>query len=90
MPEKKDKLSFEKAITELEQIIENLESDELTLDNAVSNFEKGIGLLRICESHLKSTEGKLKELLKGEHGELVERVLGRTIDSLTAGDDSHE
>ena len=84
---KKD-VPFEKALTELEQIVEKLEGDDLTLDGALEYFEKGIGLMRACESHLKSAEGKLKELLKGENGEFIEKVLGSTADAIIQGDDA--
>ncbi len=76
-------LSFEKALHELEQVIEKLEGQELTLESALEHFEKGISLMRACDTHLKSAEGRLKELLKGENGEFVERVLGITMDTFT-------
>ncbi|MBD3346137.1 MAG: exodeoxyribonuclease VII small subunit [Chitinivibrionales bacterium] len=86
----KSDVTFEKALKNLEGIIEKLESDDLTLDKALEYFEKGISLMRTCESHLKSAEGKLKELLKGEDGEFVEKTLGITADSLISGDYDNE
>lgn len=80
---------FEKALADLENIIEKLESDDLTLDTALSHFEKGVALMRSCENHLKSAEGKLKELLQGEDGELVEKILGNTADALSR-DNAHD
>ncbi len=81
---------FEKALADLEGVIEHLESDELTLDSALGHFEKGISLMRACENHLKNAEGKLKELLRGQDGELVEKILGNTADGLLTGDTSNE
>jgi exodeoxyribonuclease VII small subunit len=84
---KKD-ITFEQALAELEETIATLEGDELTLDTALANFEKGIGLMRACEGHLKSAEGKLKELLKGKDGEFIEKILGSTASAIISGDDN--
>jgi exodeoxyribonuclease VII small subunit len=90
MPEKTESLTFETAIKKLEDIIAGLEDEDLTLDKALKNFENGIKLMRTCENHLKNAEGKIKELLKGEDGALVEKVLGATRDSLNSGENSDE
>jgi exodeoxyribonuclease VII small subunit len=89
MPPKKKK-TFEQALTELEAVIEKLESDELTLDEALSSFEAGVKLIRTCEGHLRGAEGKLRELLKGEDGAFVEKVLGITLDSVIGGEEFDE
>lgn len=85
---KKD-LTFEKAMADLEEVIARLESDDLTLENALSCFEKGVSLMRTCETHLKSAEGKLKELLKGEDGEFVQRILGPVTGGFLSRDDGN-
>jgi exodeoxyribonuclease VII small subunit len=82
--------TFESAIEKLEKIISNLENDDLTLDKALEGFEKGIKLMRICDNHLRNAEGKLKELLKGEDGEFVEKVLGLSLDSVMGGEDIND
>ncbi|MCP4647375.1 MAG: exodeoxyribonuclease VII small subunit [bacterium] len=82
--------TFESGIKKLEAIIEDLEDENLTLDKALGQFEKGIKLMRVCENHLRNAEGKLKELLKGEDGEFVEKVLGVTLNSVVGGDDFDE
>jgi exodeoxyribonuclease VII small subunit len=88
MPQKQD--TFENAIKKLETIISSLENEDLTLKDALENFEKGVKLMRICDSHLRSAEGKLKELLKGENGTFVEKALGITLDSFIDGENSDE
>ena len=88
MPQKKE--TFETAIKKLEAIISSLENDDLTLKEALENFEKGVTLMRTCDNHLRNAEGKLKELLKGENGEFVEKTLGITLDSFIDGDDLDE
>jgi exodeoxyribonuclease VII small subunit len=75
-------MSFETALKELETVIAKLESQDLTLTNALDYFEKGVALMKTCDFHLKSAEGKLKELLTGKNGEFIEKILG-----LSAGED---
>ncbi len=54
----KKNISFEDALKELEQIVDNLNNDELDLDKAISAYEKGMRLKKICEERLK--EAKLR------------------------------
>lgn len=77
------KLSFEEALKELERIIEQLEREDLTLSDALEYFERGVALMRSCDMHLKSAEGTLKEILKGENGEFIEKILGNSADTLS-------
>jgi exodeoxyribonuclease VII small subunit len=81
------KQTFEQALKELETVIEKLEGNELTLDEALASFEAGVKLIRTCDAHLKSAEGKLRELLKGEDGELVEKILGVSLDAVAGGEE---
>jgi exodeoxyribonuclease VII small subunit len=86
----KEKVTFEKALKELEGVVGKLEGEELTLDDALECFEQGIRLMRLCDSHLKNAEGKVKELLKGENGQFVEKVLGMSADTVFGGDGTNE
>lgn len=79
-------MSFEHSLAELERMVEELERDDLTLENALHFFETGIHLVRRCDSQLKSAQGKVKELFKGENGEFIEKVLGLTLESFLGGD----
>jgi exodeoxyribonuclease VII small subunit len=79
--------SFESAVKKLEAIIHSLEDKNLCLDDALKHFEEGIRLMRICENHLSSAEGKIRQLLHGEDGALVEKVLGSSIEFLRNGTD---
>lgn len=54
----KKNISFEDALKELEEIVDNLNNDELDLDKAISAYEKGMRLKKICEERLK--EAKLR------------------------------
>ena len=80
-------LTFEDALAALEGVISELEKEDLSLDRALTIFEQGIVLMRKCDSHLKNAHGKMKELLKGENGEFVEKVLGVTLESFLSRDE---
>jgi exodeoxyribonuclease VII small subunit len=83
-------LAFEDAVAELEKIIGALELDTITLDDALRNFEQGIRLIRICDNHLSAARGRVLELVKGENGDIVEKVLGRTLESFLDGEENDD
>ncbi|VVB97687.1 Exodeoxyribonuclease 7 small subunit [uncultured archaeon] len=62
-------MSFEEAILELESIVEKLEKGQLSLDESLMLFEKGIKLVRECNTKLKSAQQKVEQLIE-ENGEL--------------------
>lgn len=53
---------FEASITELEGIVLQLEKGELDLEEALKQFEKGIGLTRSCQTILRKAEQKIEGL----------------------------
>jgi exodeoxyribonuclease VII small subunit len=61
---------FETALEELEQVVEQLESGELSLENALAAFEKGVGLAKICNQKLNEVEKKIEVLVKDKEGKL--------------------
>jgi len=71
MPAKKSATpDFETAMKELEEIVENMENDQLTLDQSLKQFERGVELSRICQTSLKNAEQRVEQLVK-KHGEMV-------------------
>ncbi|MCZ7380081.1 MAG: exodeoxyribonuclease VII small subunit [Candidatus Methanoperedens sp.] len=62
-------MSFEEALLELEGIVEKLEKGQLSLDESLMLFEKGIKLVRECNDKLKSAQQKVEQLIE-ENGEL--------------------
>ena len=58
--------SFEAAIRRLEEIVETLESGELSLEESISIFEEGVGLTRACSKKLEEAEQKVSTLLAEE------------------------
>lgn len=61
---------FESALEELEQVVEQLESGELSLEDSLSAFEKGVGLVRFCNQKLNDVEKKIEMLVKDKEGKL--------------------
>ena len=64
------KKNFEKALDELENIVQRLDGNELSLDESLSLFEEGIKLSRFCSQKLDSVEKKVEILLKDDEGNL--------------------
>ena len=69
MANKKTDINFEKALEELEGIVKDLESGELSLENSLKSFEKGIKLARQCQEQLSKAELQVQKLIE-ENGEL--------------------
>ena len=67
----KKKPNFEKSLEELESLVIRLESGELSLEDSLETFEKGIKLTRNCQTALQEAEQKVDLLLKQSDGSLV-------------------
>lgn len=57
-------LSFEEALSRLEQIIERIESGEAGLEQAIAEYERGVALIRRCKDILQKTEQRVDELTR--------------------------
>jgi exodeoxyribonuclease VII small subunit len=62
--------SFESALEELESVVEQLESGDLSLEDSLAAFEKGVGLVKYCNQKLSEVEEKVEFLLKDHEGRL--------------------
>ncbi len=63
-------VAFETAMAELESLVEKMETGELSLEDSLAAFERGVKLTRHCQSALKAAELKVKVLT--ESGDLEE------------------
>lgn len=63
------KFDFEKAMERLEQIVNDLESGKLSLDESLKIFEEGVELSKKCYKKLNEAELRVKQLVKNESGE---------------------
>ena len=67
-----EKQPFEKTLSDLQAIIEELESENLTLDKMVYLFEDGMKLMKICRTQLDEVENRITTLVK-ENDEFSEK-----------------
>ena len=65
-------INLEKALADLEGLVEELESGDLPLEKAMQKFEEGIKLTRSCQKSLKDAEQKVEILLKSAGGESLQ------------------
>lgn len=61
-------LSFEQAVAELEEIVKKLEKGELTLEESIQYFQRGVELTRYCSKKLDEAERSITMLIEGEDG----------------------
>ena len=57
--------TFEAAVSELEAIVQEMESGNLPLEDALARYQRGVSLLRYCQGTLASAEQRVK-VLEGE------------------------
>jgi len=61
---KEDALRFEDALSELETIVRTMEQGDLSLEDSLEAFEKGIQLTRQCQQALQDAEQKVQILME--------------------------
>jgi exodeoxyribonuclease VII small subunit len=71
---KQAEFDFEVALEELEELVSSMEDGELSLEESLQAFEKGIKLTRECQTALKNAEQKVQVLLN-ENGDTEQLVL---------------
>lgn len=59
---------FESALAELEKRVRRLEAGELTLEDALTQFEEGVELARRCHERLEAAEQRVSRLVRGASG----------------------
>ncbi|MBW8054059.1 MAG: exodeoxyribonuclease VII small subunit [Acidiferrobacterales bacterium] len=64
MPKKNTMPDFEAALTELERLVEKMESGEQSLEEALKSFQRGIELTRACQQALKQAEQRVEKLVQ--------------------------
>ena len=70
-----DKLSFEEALAELEQIVRGLESGQQKLEDAITAYERGAALRRHCEAKLAEAEARVAAIVQQADGSLTTRPM---------------
>ena len=76
--------SFEQNLRELEEIVRQLESNELTLEDSIKVFERGQIVSGLCKQELESAESRIQTVING--GRSNERIEDLSMDE----DDTNE
>ena len=66
------KISFEKAIERLENIVSDLENGNMPLEESLGAFEEAVGLVKICSDKISDAEQKVRILTEGADGTLTD------------------
>ena len=61
--------TFETAIGRLEQVVEEMGSDKLPLEDLIKRYEEGIQLVKVCEQKLQSVEKRVEILMRKADGD---------------------
>ena len=56
--------SFEESINRLEELVDKMESGELSLEQNLKWFEEGMDLIKTCQTHLVDADKRVQELIK--------------------------
>ncbi len=67
-----DEVSFEEALSHLEEIVKKLEGGLLSLDESLSKFEEGIRLSALCNKKLLKTQQKVEKLVEKDRDLITE------------------
>jgi exodeoxyribonuclease VII small subunit len=76
--------SFESALTDLQQVVEDLETGRLGLEESLSRFEHGTALLRSCYARLNQAEQRVEILTASDGDELTTAPLDATSTAHTS------
>lgn len=68
------KPDFETALADLTQLVSTMENEQLPLDAALKEFERGISLIRHCQTTLKEAEQRVQILMQTEQGDTLRDV----------------
>ncbi len=72
MSRKTSKINFEKSLKEMETIVEAMEAGELSLEESLKQFERGIALTRDCQTALAEAEQKVSILMEKDGSESLQ------------------
>lgn len=71
-----NKMKFEEAMMQLEQSVNRLESGSLGLDDAIAEYERAVGLVKICNERLVDAEQRVRLLTESSDGSVSDRPFG--------------
>lgn len=74
MPRKKNEFDFEESLKSLENLVQQMEQGELSLQQSLEAFEEGVKLTRACQQHLETAEQRVQVLIE-KSGEMTSQPL---------------
>lgn len=74
-PKALESLSFEEALTELENIVRSLETGEAPLEKSIGAYERGVQLKTHCESKLRDAQAKIEKISVSADGSIKTQPL---------------
>jgi exodeoxyribonuclease VII small subunit len=84
-PSKEPDQSFETAIDRLEQIVEEMESDRLPLEQLLARYEEGTRLVKVCQEKLDDAERRIEIITRNAGGKPQISEFDPTAQSPAAG-----
>ena len=81
MPRKRNPPDFEAALGHLEQIVEQLEQGDLSLEESLTAYERGVQLGRVCQQALDAAEKRIMTLAERDGSATLEPFEGDPGDS---------
>jgi len=87
MTKKPEKLSFDKALAQLEEIVRNMENGSLPLEKMMEQFEEGMRLIALCSAKLNEVEKKIEMMVK-KGDQIVTEPFEADKESVERGADS--
>jgi len=66
-----ENLSFEESLEKLEEIVNKLENGDVPLDEAITEFNKAMNLVKSCNEKLEAAEESIAKIVK-DNGDLIE------------------
>lgn len=87
---KKSAIAFEPALAELEQLVVRMERGDMSLEDALQTFERGIALARDCQNALRDAEQKIQLLSRSDGTEQLAPATGSLAPDPDTPDDDDE
>lgn len=76
-----DDVNFERSLAELETLIEKMEAGDLSLEESLQAFERGVALTRDCQAALRRAELRVQALTETSEGLALEDLDAQDIES---------
>ncbi|MDF1656835.1 MAG: exodeoxyribonuclease VII small subunit [Verrucomicrobiales bacterium] len=76
--------AFEDALSHLEELVREMESDQMPLEELIKNYEEGTRLFKVCEKRLDEAQGRIEIIRKNRSGQGVVEPFGDQEEEKTA------